>query len=71
MNTDFIYVHMHKYICIYIYVDYQHHFIKRERYLRMYIYMGNGISPPAFCDVSRSHELKQFKVKGLGYMSFF
>ena len=31
--------------------------------------MGNGISPPAFCDISKSHELRQFRVKGLGYMS--
>ena len=31
--------------------------------------MGWGISPPAFCDISKSHELKQFRVKGLGYMS--
>ena len=35
----------------------------------MYIYMGWGISPPAFCDISKSHDLKQFRVKGLGYMS--
>ena len=35
----------------------------------MYIYMGNGISPPAFCDISKSHELRQFRVKGLGYIS--
>ena len=31
--------------------------------------MGWGISPPAFCDISKSHELQQFRVKGLGYMS--
>ena len=31
--------------------------------------MGNGISPPAFCDISKSHELRQFRVKGLCYMS--
>ena len=31
--------------------------------------MGWGISPPAFCDFSKSHELRQFRVKGLGYMS--
>ena len=31
--------------------------------------MGWGISPPAFCDISKSHELKQFRVKGLCYMS--
>ena len=31
--------------------------------------MGNGISPPAFCDIFKSHELRQFRVKGLGYMS--
>ena len=51
-----IYIHTctHKYkTCIYIYMG----------------YMGNGISPPAFCDISKSHELKQFRVKGLGYMS--
>ena len=35
----------------------------------IYLYMGNGISPPAFCDISKSHELKQFRVRGLGYMS--
>ena len=35
----------------------------------IHTYMGNGISPPAFCDISKSHELKQFRVKGLGYMS--
>ena len=31
--------------------------------------MGWGISPLACCDISKSHELKQFRVKGLGYMS--
>ena len=31
--------------------------------------MGNGISPPAFCDISKPHELRQFRVRGLGYMS--
>ena len=30
--------------------------------------MGNGICPPAFCDISKSHELRQFRVEGLGYM---
>ena len=34
------------------------------------IYMWAGAyPPPAFCDISKSHELKQFRVKGLGYMS--
>ena len=37
-------------------------------YIYIYI-MGNGISPPAFCDISKSHELRQFRAKGLGYMS--
>ena len=37
-------------------------------YIYMYIY-GLGHIPPAFCDISKSHELKQFRVKGLGYMS--
>ena len=35
----------------------------------MYICMGNGISPPAFRDISKSQELRHFRVKGLGYMS--
>ena len=46
---------------IYIYT----HFCMFE----IYIIVGNGISPPAFCDISKSHELRQFRVKGLGYMS--
>ena len=36
----------------------------------IYIYIWAGAYPlPAFCDISKSHELKQFRVKGLGYMS--
>ena len=31
--------------------------------------MRKGISPPAFRDISKSHELGQFTVKGLGCMS--
>ena len=39
-------------------------------YIYVYIYIyGLGHIPPAFCDISKSHELKQFRVKGLGYMS--
>ena len=40
-----------------------------HRCIYLHAFMGNGISPPAFCDISKSHELKQFRVKGLGYMS--
>ena len=38
-------------------------------YVYIYISMGWGISRPAFCDISKSHELRQFRVKGLGYIS--
>ena len=44
-------------------------FIHTHIYICTYVYMGNGISPPAFCDISKSHELRQFRVKGLGYTS--
>ena len=37
-------------------------------YTHIYIY-GLGHIPPAFCEISKSHELKRFRVKGLGYMS--
>ena len=52
-----------------------HEFLRLSKFFlartAIYIYMGSGISPPAFCDISKSHELRQFRVKGLGYMSFF
>ena len=35
-----------------------------------YVYIWVTVyPPPAFCDISKSHELRQFRVKGLGYMS--
>ena len=37
-------------------------------YIHIYIYRLGHI-PPAFCDISKSHELKQFRVMGFGYMS--
>ena len=54
------------YVEMYLYF-YLH--IRKYAHPYIYIYMGNGISPPAFCDISKSHELRQFRVKGLGYMS--
>ena len=39
-------------------------------YVYIYIYIWAGAySAPAFCDISKSHELRQFRVKGLGHMS--
>ena len=57
------YVYIQTCLCmhIYMYMYISHSYT--------YIYMGNGISPPAFCDISKSHEPRQFRVKGLGYMS--
>ena len=49
------YIYICIYICMYIWIN-------------MYVY-GLGHIPPAFCDISKSHELKQFRVEGLGYMS--
>ena len=36
----------------------------------IYIIMGRGISPPAFRDIFKFHELRQFRVKGLGYIGY-
>ena len=33
------------------------------------LFWAGAYPPPAFCDISKSHELRQFRVKGLGYMS--
>ena len=38
-------------------------------YINACIFCGYRYIPPAFCDISKSHELRQFRVKGLGYMS--
>ena len=39
-------------------------------YIYIYIYIWVTVYlAPAFCDISKSHELKQFRVQGLGYMS--
>ena len=35
----------------------------------IYIHTGNGISRPAFRDISKFHELRLFRVKDLAYMS--
>ena len=53
------------YIYIYIYIFTQHIY---TTCIYTFIF-GLGHIPPAFCDISKSHELKQFRVKGLGYMS--
>ena len=69
-------MYAHIYICVYIYM-YMHIyiyivFIYIYTCIFVYIYIeiwAGAHPPPAFCDISKSHELRQFRVKGLGYMS--
>ena len=64
------YKYKHKHENKYDHTDeYQYTYTRTDTHTEIYTYMGWGISPPAFCDISKSHELKQLRVKGLGYMS--
>ena len=58
-------MYMHAYTYIYMYIC----MYNIPMHIYIYMCMGNGISPPAFRDISKFHELRQFRVKGLGYMS--
>ena len=63
-------MHVYTYIYTYMYVYTYIMYVCIDLYVDIYIYTyGLGHIPPAFCDISKSHELKQFRVKGLGYMS--
>ena len=43
--------------------------MQANAYVHIYIYRVTVYPPFAFCDISKFHELRQFRVKGLGYMS--
>ena len=69
------YTHIYTYTYIYIHIHIHiHMYIYRTNCTHTHIYICIHIwvpvyPPPAFCDISKSHELRQFRVRGLGYMS--
>ena len=56
-HQPYNYIIMHKYIHVHMYI-----------YIYTHVY-GLGHTPPAFCDISKFYELRQFRANGLGYMS--
>ena len=65
--------HTYSYMYVYVYV-YISMSLSESAYIYIYTYVYIYIwvtvyPPPAFCDISKSHELRQFRANGLGYMS--